>query len=264
MGRSGRERRHRGGTGGRETLPDRRLPAALRRQRPHRGHPCGMQADGMPVDYIATRNDRVDAVTPRMCAGSPRGCCSPRPAFRGGRVGPRGWSPRTRPTHARDLSESGRGMLGIVACPLATPTYTPHGPAPGHPAAGRCRDQPDRGGRGGRTPRLAVKELVENALDAGARRITVEVADGGKTLIRVTDDGCGMAPDDLPLALSRHATSKIDGTDLLNIPASASGARRCPRSARWAADDHQPRRGRTRPSRSRCPAARWARSNPPP
>ncbi len=66
-------------------------------------------------------------------------------------------------------------------------------------------------------PASAVKELVENAIDAGARRIDIATASGGRTLISVADDGKGMAPDDLPVAVERHATSKLPGDDLLNI-----------------------------------------------
>ena len=66
-------------------------------------------------------------------------------------------------------------------------------------------------------PASVVKELVENALDAGATRIEVATDGGGRRLIRVTDDGGGMSRGDLELAIERHATSKLDGDDLMQI-----------------------------------------------
>ncbi len=65
-------------------------------------------------------------------------------------------------------------------------------------------------------PASVIKEVVENAIDAGARHITVEIKRGGTTYMRITDDGCGMAPEDVPTAFLRHATSKISEKDDLD------------------------------------------------
>ena len=67
-------------------------------------------------------------------------------------------------------------------------------------------------------PASVIKELLENAIDSGADRITVEIQHGGVTYMRVADNGCGMEPEDLPVAIRRHATSKIkDAEDLEGI-----------------------------------------------
>ncbi|MDD9329023.1 MAG: ATP-binding protein, partial [Bartonella sp.] len=65
-------------------------------------------------------------------------------------------------------------------------------------------------------PANVVKELIENAIDAGASRIEIVIANGGKSLIRVSDNGCGIPEDQLTLAISRHCTSKIT-EDVHNI-----------------------------------------------
>ncbi|MEO9959045.1 MAG: DNA mismatch repair endonuclease MutL, partial [Nisaea sp.] len=66
-------------------------------------------------------------------------------------------------------------------------------------------------------PASAAKELIENALDAGATRIDVVMRDGGRTAITVTDNGMGMSREELEVAVERHATSKLKGEDLTHI-----------------------------------------------
>ena len=97
-------------------------------------------------------------------------------------------------------------------------------------------------------PASVVKELVDNAIDAGARTIAVETAAGGRALIRVVDDGCGMSPDDAVLAFERHATCKLRAVDDLWGPADDGLPRRgaAVDRERVADDAHHPARGRSR------------------
>ena len=65
-------------------------------------------------------------------------------------------------------------------------------------------------------PSSVVKELLENAIDSGADKITIEIKNGGTSFIRIADNGCGMEYEDLPIAILRHATSKIKNAEDLN------------------------------------------------
>ena len=93
-------------------------------------------------------------------------------------------------------------------------------------------------------PASVVKELLENALDAGASAIAVEIERGGLTYIRITDNGCGIAPEQLPTAFLRHATSKLrQASDLAAIGTLGCHCRRVPGGHFLPSDRRGERRG---------------------
>lgn len=97
---------------------------------------------------------------------------------------------------------------------------TEHSPSPERPVIRRLSEQVVNRIAAGEVierPAAALKELVENALDSGARRISILLENGGIDRIEVTDDGCGMTPEDLRLAVERHCTSKLSDETLVRI-----------------------------------------------
>jgi len=103
-------------------------------------------------------------------------------------------------------------------------------------------------------PASVVKELIENSLDAGAKAISVEIQDGGLTLVRVSDDGHGIARADAPLALARFATSKIHTAEDLKAPSPAWRSSPAPTTS-WKARAWLPKK---RTCKSPPPPAPWA------
>ncbi len=120
-------------------------------------------------------------------------------------------------------------------------SFPPLGPSPGPPrnlSMSRIQQLPSAvvtriaAGEVIDRPSSVVKELLENAVDAGSSRIDIEVEQGGMELICVVDNGCGIFPNDLPLAFANHATSKLGSTeDLATLAPSGSGGKPWPRSA---------------------------------